>query len=564
MTSQTIGGRRSALGAFTVCASLLLCSASAFAQDRSTDAVYAAYMRLYGGEREGSFNDFKALYARDSQALPAWFGMLAAHERRIELDDSLGPAFEQGIARFLDHAEQRYRRSHADAESLFYLAQGYLLRSMYRLEHDKGVFGAARDGAKAKGYADAYIEAHPEHGDAYLALGLYNYYVDIAPNFIKVLRVVLFLPSGNRTEGLRQLDRASREGSLFGPVAAASLAEIYGSLEGRPTEAIAISEGLVQRFPGSAEMRLDLAQTYLHPAIEAYEKAAQQYTAVIDRANGPSTEHVQQRCQGMLGLANLRRTQWRLDEAIAILTPVIDQQVAKPAWVAPTFLLRRANYRALLNDPDAVADVRRVLAEKPPDAYRKAADRQLTFIETRRRTNEATIYAALVPGNRLVVEHRWDEARTDLRRRRGDAPGRLAGAVSARVSRIRTRQLRQRSQGIQRDRVGDRADPFMVKGRGNAQPGIHPRHRRPSQGCGHLLQDGRRQVRKRSGGRGGAGGPDFTVPPPRLTPPANRTSAHESRSPQPQISTISYALSWTQDGVLSRRHRQLFSGARKL
>jgi len=412
MTSQTIGGRRSALGAFTVCASLLLCSASAFAQDRSTDAVYAAYMRLYGGEREGSFNDFKALYAQDSQALPAWFGMLAAHERRIELDDSLGPAFEQGIARFLDHAEQRYRRSHADAESLFYLAQGYLLRSMYRLEHDKGVFGAARDGAKAKGYADAYIEAHPEHGDAYLALGLYNYYVDIAPNFIKVLRVVLFLPSGNRTEGLRQLDRASREGSLFGPVAAASLAEIYGSLEGRPTEAIAISEGLVRRFPGSAEMRLDLAQTYLHPVIEAYEKAAQQYTAVVDRANGPSTEHVQQRCQGMLGLANLRRTQWRLDEAIAILTPVIDQQIAKPAWVAPTFLLRRANYRALLNDPAAVADVRRVLGEKPPDAYRKAADRQLTFIEARRRTNEATIYAALVPGNRLVVEHRWDEART--------------------------------------------------------------------------------------------------------------------------------------------------------
>ena len=33
------------------------------------------------------------------------------------------------------------------------------------------------------------------------ALGLYNYYVDIAPTFLKVLRVLLFLPAGNRAEG---------------------------------------------------------------------------------------------------------------------------------------------------------------------------------------------------------------------------------------------------------------------------------------------------------------------------------------------------------------------------
>ena len=390
---------------------MLLCSASAFAQDRSTDPVYAGYMRLYGGDREGSFSDFKALHERDPHALPSWFGMLVAHETSIELDDSLAPSFEQGIERFLDHVDERYSRSHADAESLFYLAQGYLLRSTYRLEHDKGVFGAARDAAKAKSYSDTYIKRHPEHGDAYLALGLYNYYVEIAPNFIKVLRVLLFLPSGSRADGLKQLERGARDGRFFGPLAGAALAEIYGSLEGRPDEAIAIGERLVQRFPGNAEMRLNLAQAYLHPVIESYDKAALQYSAVIDRANGPSAEHVQQRCQATLGFANLRRSQWRLEEAIAILTPVIDQNVAKPVWVAPTFLLRRGNYRALLNDRDAIADVRRVLATKTPDTYRKAAERQIAFIEARQKTDEAAVYASLVPGNRLVVEHRWDEAR---------------------------------------------------------------------------------------------------------------------------------------------------------
>src|SRR5215210_3353001 len=101
---------RTACGVY---AAVLLCSTSALAQDGPADAVHAAYMRLYAGEREGSFNDFKALHAQDVQALPAWFGMLLAHQRRIELDDSLTTGFEQGIAQFLDHAEQRYRRSHA-------------------------------------------------------------------------------------------------------------------------------------------------------------------------------------------------------------------------------------------------------------------------------------------------------------------------------------------------------------------------------------------------------------------------------------------------------------------
>jgi hypothetical protein len=401
-----------ALAACGVCAAMLLWSSTALAQDRSTDPVYAGYMRLYGGDREGSFSDFKALHERDPHALPPWLGLLIAHENRIELDDTLIPSFEQGIARFLEHVDQRYRRSHADAESLFYLAQGYLLRSTYRLEHDRGVFGAARDAAKAKGYADTYIKLHPEHGDAYLALGLYNYYVDIAPNFIKVLRLLLFLPSGSRADGLKQLERAARDGRFFGPLAGAALAEIYGSLEGRPDEGIAIGERLAQRFPGNAEMRLNLAQAYLHPVIESYDKAEEQYRTVIDRANGTSAEHVQQRCQATVGLANLRRNQWRIEEAIAILTPVINQNIAKPVWVAPTFLLRRANYRALLNDPDAIADVRRVLASKPPDTFRKAAERQLAFIDARRKTDEATIYASLIPGNRLVVERRWDEART--------------------------------------------------------------------------------------------------------------------------------------------------------
>jgi tetratricopeptide (TPR) repeat protein len=112
----------------------------------------------------------------------------------------------------------------------------------------------------------------------------------------------------------------------------------------------------------------------------------------------------------VIGLANLRRSQWRLDDAITSLTPTIEQNVEKPEWVAATFLIRRANYRALLNDPGAASDAQRVLGDKKMANWHKAAQGQVAFIEARRKTPEAAIYAALVPGNRNVVEHRWDDA----------------------------------------------------------------------------------------------------------------------------------------------------------
>jgi hypothetical protein len=391
--------------------------------DGPTDPIYTAYMRVYAGDPDDAFRQFDALHQRDAQSLPAWFGRLFAHHSRIEVDDSLAPAFETDIAAFLNASEQRHARNRNDAAALFYLAQGYLLRGIYRFEFDKGVWGAARDAAKAKGYADQYIKLYPGHGDAYLALGLYNYFVDIAPNFVKVFRALLFLPSGNRAEGLKQIERAAREGSLLAPLADTALVEIYGSLEGRLADAIPIAERYIQRFPGSANGRMDLAQIYAHPNVEAYDRAAEQYTAVIAAASGSSLRHLSERHRAIQGLAALRRAQWRLEDAIALLTPIIEHPVEKPAWVLPNFLLQRGNYRLLLNDPRAGDDAKRVLGDARMARWHKPAQQQLSVIEAWRRTDEGAVYTALIPGNRLVVEDRWDEASSLYQQVAASRPG---------------------------------------------------------------------------------------------------------------------------------------------
>jgi predicted Zn-dependent protease len=50
--------------------------------------------------------------------------------------------------------------------------------------------------------------------DAYLGLGLYNYYVDTLSAMAKILRFFMGIPGGDKREGLRQLEIASTKGEL--------------------------------------------------------------------------------------------------------------------------------------------------------------------------------------------------------------------------------------------------------------------------------------------------------------------------------------------------------------
>ena len=386
----------------------LLCGAQASAQD---SAVSDGYQQLYSGRPEDAAAHFTRLRSQRRDALAPWFGSLFSTMLRLEYDDTLEAELERGLDSFIEHAGARHRRNADDAEALFYLAQAHLLRGTFRFTADKGVWGAARDGARSKGLADEYLKRHPEHGDAYLALGLYNYFVDIAPNFVKVLRVLLFLPAGNRAEGIAQLERAAAAGNMFAPFAQMALADIYGTLEGRPREAIAIAERYLQRFPDNAGVRLTLASIHMHPAIEEYERAEQELKAVLAATTGAFPRHVAQRYSAVLGLASLRRTQWRIEDAIALLDSALENAPAKPPWILPTLLLRRGNYKMLINDPSAPADILRVRSNAELKEWHEPAQQLLTAHDKRVRSGEGSIYTALIPGNRLVAEDRFDDAR---------------------------------------------------------------------------------------------------------------------------------------------------------
>jgi tetratricopeptide (TPR) repeat protein len=396
--------------AFSLVAVLVCALPSVAAPHSEDDDVLAGYRQFYGGDARLAQKTFEGLVTARPDRLAAQFGLATVLEDRSRDERGLEPEFERRIDALLAAADARVNRSATDDEALFYLANGHLLRAKYRFDHDKGVWGAARDGARSKRFSEQYIRRRPEHGDAYLALGTYNYYVEIAPAFVKVLRAFLFLPAGNRALGLEQLERAYAQGNLFAPQAGLALMDIYGSFEPRAADALRVGEQLASRYPDNPKIQFTLAEVYASPAIEDHQRAAATFERIVayeDRRQGPERRA---KYDARLGLAAERFSSWRTDEALAVLDDVIARRPAAPTWVMPNFLLRRSNYRALVNDPRAADDAKAVLAEATWKEWHGHASERLKWLERWRSSGEGSVFAALIPGNRLVDARQWDEA----------------------------------------------------------------------------------------------------------------------------------------------------------
>jgi tetratricopeptide (TPR) repeat protein len=375
------------------------------------DPVLAGYQLFYSGHKLAAMQYFDDLAARKPADLPVGFGRLFVREQRLGIDPALASSFEKELDALIDAADQRRERTSQDTEALFYEAHAYLLRAMYRFDHGKGALSAVRDGARAKGYIETYLKLHPEHGDAYLVQGFYNYYVDIAPAFFHFFRFFLFLPGGDRAAGLAQIQRAATQGSLFAPLAQTVLVEIYASLEGRPADAIAEAERFIRKYPDNSDVAFTLAGFYAGPTMDDRPRAEHVYETVIALPLDGSPDAGNARANAILGLAATQFEDWRCDESIATLTKFIDEHAVTPDWLWPSLLIRRANYRAVVNDLGYDADLRRVLDDASLSKWHKQATEVQTTLATRQAAGELAAQAAVIPAHRLMAEHKWDEAR---------------------------------------------------------------------------------------------------------------------------------------------------------
>jgi hypothetical protein len=90
----------------------------------------------------------------------------------------------------------------------------------------------------------------PSLTDAYLGIGIYNYFVDTLPGIVKFLSMFIGLPGGSRAEGLRQLQLCAEKGELGRPEAKFYLAKDYTRANERQYEkSVRLFGELQQEFP---------------------------------------------------------------------------------------------------------------------------------------------------------------------------------------------------------------------------------------------------------------------------------------------------------------------------
>jgi tetratricopeptide (TPR) repeat protein len=99
------------------------------------------------------------------------------------------------------------------------------------------------------------VQADPEYYDAYLGLGMYDYYSDLYPRLVGVLAHLVL--GGDRLRGIATLRKVAEKGKFSRSIAKILLVEIYtedpfGAKD--PKEAVRIVEELRAEYPTSAMM----------------------------------------------------------------------------------------------------------------------------------------------------------------------------------------------------------------------------------------------------------------------------------------------------------------------
>jgi tetratricopeptide (TPR) repeat protein len=162
------------------------------------------------------------------------------------------------------------------AELEFYAGMGDALQArIYGLRAETR--NAARTGVRARERLLRAVALDPGLADAYLGLGLYNYYADTLSGVARVLRFFMGIPGGSKQEGMEQLQRAIGEGVLTSPEASFYLAINLHNYDQKYEQALQIAGPLAEKYPSNPIFRLVLGDLYAK--LGRRELAAESYRA---------------------------------------------------------------------------------------------------------------------------------------------------------------------------------------------------------------------------------------------------------------------------------------------
>jgi len=202
------------------------------------------------------------------------YGMtMARHREKLEADQP-----------YLDLTTKAYKlaeesiHKHDSGEMRLYagMADGLAAR-LYGLRGEARA--SARAGVRARENFLKALALDPTLVDAYMGLGLYNYYVDTLSGLARVLRFFMGIPGGSKQEGIRQLQRAISGGQLSPALARFYLALDLHNYDQKFEVAREGIGPLVEKYPENPAFQLMQGDLYAKLQREAQAEACYQAAA---------------------------------------------------------------------------------------------------------------------------------------------------------------------------------------------------------------------------------------------------------------------------------------------
>ncbi|MCK5458096.1 MAG: hypothetical protein KAI45_13290, partial [Melioribacteraceae bacterium] len=127
-------------------------------------------------------------------------------------------------------------------------------------------WSAYANGTKANGMFEEIIEEFPDCYDAYLYPGVFGYYASRLNGFNGFIASILGV-TGNRSDGINDIELALEKGKLVYPQALLMMLEINTIMEDNPNKAIPYFEEFLEKFPNNKRT----ANWYGHTILNLYK-----------------------------------------------------------------------------------------------------------------------------------------------------------------------------------------------------------------------------------------------------------------------------------------------------
>lgn len=253
------------------------------------DAALKVFAEVRAGDRESPLGDLL-------EANAVWWKIYFTTADLVDPDvfvvpsDSTTP-YDSRFNHLVDTAISKASaniNAHRDvARNYLYEGMAYALRARL-LSMRQSALATAQAGKKMRTLLITALEHDSNLRDAYLGLGLYDYFVDTLPTIIKLLRWVIGLPGGSRERGLQEIEYAAKYGELTHGEALFYLAKDYSRENERNyARSLELFQQLRSQYPRNALWTLLVGSLEIRMGHDKQGEAL--YHEVLDQTRGKDT-----------------------------------------------------------------------------------------------------------------------------------------------------------------------------------------------------------------------------------------------------------------------------------